>query len=638
MSVIFGIYRSNGIELHERELTDLAVSTEKYASEGTRILVRGPVGMGFQPYRTHDRSTLEAEVATDQCGNMLVLDGRIDNWRELQSQLNLRDNNSCDSAIILSSFSAWGEHCFSRLIGDWAVALWCASERRLYLARDHAGTRTLYCETHGDSVQWSTYLETFATHREEHRLDEGYTAAFLSSGVIGAKTPYKGIGAVLPGHYTVYGMQGLLYTTAHWTCLTTKTIHYSADIEYENHFTALFQQAVSRRTGPGAPIIAHLSGGMDSTSIVCMSDHIRKSESREHELLDTLSYYDDTEPNWDERPFFSIVEARRRKVGIHIETSPLERTFEMPDPHVGRYLLPVADSVTFWQESRLHGYLEPHNYRVILSGTGGDETLGGVPTPLPELADHLATGRVDRLVARAIAWSLARRQPLITTLFETIAFTASLYCPGRNDKSTIPPWLSRQLQERVNDTGRMIEGSTNRIGIRPSALSNARAWWFMLDSLPHLYPPLLERREYRYPYLDRDLVEFLFAIPREQIVAPGRRRYLMRRALRDIVPPEILERRRKAFQLRGIVTLLTQSKAVIHNLFRESIAADMGFIEPNVLESSLELISAGGDSRWSSCLIRTIGFELWLKRSLHGSFKENLEGEAYLHPSAVLGR
>jgi asparagine synthetase B (glutamine-hydrolysing) len=81
-----------------------------------------------------------------------------------------------------------------------------------------------------------------------------------------------------------------------------------------------------------------------------------------------------------------------------------------------------------------------------------------------------------------------------------------------------------------------------------------------METLPHLFPQILSRLEYRYPFLDKDLVSFLFSIPREQIVRPGRRRSLMRRALVGIVPDGILERRRKAFQLRAPLAALQHAR------------------------------------------------------------------------------
>ena len=84
-----------------------------------------------------------------------------------------------------------------------------------------------------------------------------------------------------------------------------------SDAEYEEHFRSVFAQSVRRRLRSDSPILAELSGGMDSSSIVCMADEIISRGQLATPRLDTLSYYDDSEPNWNERPYFSQVEEKR---------------------------------------------------------------------------------------------------------------------------------------------------------------------------------------------------------------------------------------------------------------------------------------------------------------------------------------
>jgi asparagine synthase (glutamine-hydrolysing) len=213
----------------------------------------------------------------------------------------------------------------------------------------------------------------------------------------------------------------------HWGWWPKEEIRFQSDAQYEDHFLSLFRQAVRRRTGPGAPILAHLSGGMDSTSIVCMSDHIRVQDgaSRE-ELIDTVSYYDDSETNWDERPYFEAVERNRGKRGVHLRLPLLSEDLESAP--VG-YLWPGADMATYENEKRLIELTGQKGYRVILAGFGGDELLGGVPDPLPELADFLARGRMLAYLKRAVAWCLTDRTPLVQMTGRVFRFLLRQYLP-----------------------------------------------------------------------------------------------------------------------------------------------------------------------------------------------------------------
>jgi asparagine synthase (glutamine-hydrolysing) len=596
----------------EHELTCLAGSSRCYAPDGTFVHAAGNIGMGFQPYHTTERSHLEAQPATDGRGHLLVFDGRLDNHEDLRRELDMRQLDISDSQLILASFRRWGEACFSRLIGDWAIALWSELDHLLFLARDHAGARTLYFRNTNGGLAWSTYLDHFAAEEDALRVDQQYAASYLGSLPVGDLTPYPGVRAVPPAHHLVIH-DGKITSKAHWKWMLDSRVRYKTDAEYESHFRSLFKKSVERRTVPGSPLVAQLSGGMDSTSIVCMSDHIRRSANPTAELVDTLSFYDDSEPDWNERPYFSLTETRRGKLGIHLDMSCVNRTLKPSDLSQAMYMFPGPDSETLEYERRLQSCLGPKGYRVILSGIGGDELLGGVPSPSPELADYLVAGKFKRLMTQATAWCLANRTPLLHELLNTGAFALDLYRAPHIDRTKTPPWIKPDLRQICIELGRRHIGGSGHFGLLPSAVCNGQAWWITLETLPHLVPSLLTRYEYRYPYLDRELVDFLFSIPRDQLVRPGRRRSLMRRALKGIVPVEILERRRKAFIRRGPLAWLQANKDQIEEMFADSCSVDYGFVDPAALRSALQLTVQGVDVRWRRALMKTVAFELWLR-------------------------
>src|SRR5260370_1454361 len=182
-----------------------------------------------------------------------------------------------------------------------------------------------------------------------------------------------------------------------------------------------------RPIGPGAPVLAQLSGGMDSTAIVCMSDQIHRKNDPNSKILDTVSFYDDSEASLNERPYFSITEAKRGKMGTHLDMAFSQRTFEPYDGTDGIYLIPGADSFSIEQERRFQDAVWRKGYRSVLSGIGGDEVLGGIPDPLPELADYLVSGNVRVLLRQSTAWCLVDRSPLLATLGRTASYAASLY-------------------------------------------------------------------------------------------------------------------------------------------------------------------------------------------------------------------
>jgi len=603
MSVIFGIRALDGRPIERQELDRFARCSERYAPDGTSFRVDGGIGMGFQAYHTHQRSHLESQPIVDEDGSTLTFDGRLDNYRDLCGLLGIPAHESSDSLIVLKAFDRYGDDCFSQFVGDWSLALWCAASNALYLARDHAGTRTLYFEQTTEHILWSTYLETFFVTEKTRALNSDFAASYLACLPLGELTPYKGICAVPPAHFLKLE-QHRIRQVPHWTPLFRDKVAYRTDVEYERHFFSLFRQAVARRTAPGDPVISQLSGGMDSTSIVAMSDFIRAGADAE-DLIDTVSFYDDSEPNWNERPYFTAVERHRGKVGTHIPTLFSERTLDLPD---GGYLLPGADASTAGREERLERSIGPDRYRAVISGVGGDELLGGPINPLPELADCLARGKIAGFLKRATAWCVAERTPILHLLPEVIRFAAKLYFPSGGNAVDCPSWYGSRLQNVVHHLEKRSGGS---VRLLPSSLDGGLMWMSILETQPHRFPGLKVRYEYRYPLLDRDLVDFLLRVPPEQIRRPGNRRSLMRRAMRKIVPIEILERKRKAFPARALSLFSSERRNEINALFRGSRLGAIGYIDE--AKFRVELYRSNFDQ--AKTLMKMIGLELWLRNN-----------------------
>jgi asparagine synthase (glutamine-hydrolysing) len=555
---------------------------------------------------------MDAHPVADLQRNVVSFDGRLDNCEEVAELLGLSASRVTDSQLILSAFERWGEACFSRFVGDWALALWSSAGRTLYLARDHAGARTLYLREDNGTFLWSTYLDTFLACASQLRMSHDYAASYLTGLPVRELTPYEGVRSILPGHYSKIS-NGIVSQHSHWSSLVVSSVRHKGDAEYEQHFLELFKKAVERRTGPGAPILGQLSGGMDSTSVVCMSDYLRRSVDPDAEIVDTVSFYDDSEASFNDSQYFPIVESKRGKVGTHIDIAFSQRTFEPHDIAGGLYLLPGADSFSLVQERRFCNAVWQRGYRSILSGIGGDEVLGGVPVGFPELAGHLLSGEIRKFVSQSLAWSLLDREPLIATLYDTAKYAVHLYTGPRNYQMA-PPWVARSLRERSCEMERRRSASHLLAGVAPHRIDNHLAWWSIMETMPHLFPGILYRPEYRYPFLDKDLVNYLFSIPREQLLRPGQRRSLMRRALRNIVPDEILSRRRKAFQLSGPLRVLEQSQPALEQLFSDAWVGLAGFVDMRELHAALKRTVAG-DPKWWQMILRTIALELWLRAS-----------------------
>jgi len=320
------------------------------------------------------------------------------------------------------------------------------------------------------------------------------------------------------------------------------------------------------------------------------------------QTVETISYYNDSEPNWDERPYFRVVEERRGRAGLHVNADSTQ-------PEIG------SDRPGLWPgnqpKSATADWMSRSGHRVLLSGIGGDEFLGGVPTPIPELEDLLATGRFRDLAHQLKVWALVQRRPWLFLLRDaTTGFLPSTLRPLPKHRRP-PSWLQEAFVKRHRETF-LGDRRWTVFGTLPSFQENLSA----LDGLRRQLAATELRPEYpyetRYPYLDRDLLEFLFAIPRDQLVRPGERRSLMRRALRSIVPDEILDRKRKAYVTKSPLALIARQDEQLTASHDELIVGALGIVAPNVFHGALQDARQGKEVPIVP-LLRALSLERWLR-------------------------
>jgi asparagine synthase (glutamine-hydrolysing) len=617
MNIIFGIWRPQGPPVTRKELESMAVHTRRFAPDGEWYRITPEIGYGVQAQYTHERSRLESQPASDAAGNVLVFDGRLDNYRNLMSELGLTGDITSDSEIILSAYRRWGKDCLVRLIGDWALVLWDARSRTLYLARDHAGTRLLhYFRDASGTLVWATYLDSYLSTASLASLDPVYIASYLGMLPCYGRTPYRDIHAVLPGHLLKVTLQSTS-ASQFWKPGISEPLSCRSFEAYKEEFLHLFQQSVVRRTPPGTPVLAQLSGGMDSTSVVCIADRVRNLSSATPGIkpLDTLSYFDDSDPDWNESPYFTLVEAKRGRIGFHLDISKYRGNFERAADNYAAYLYPGIDDSTIKRDLDLFTIASSGGYRSILSGIGGDEFTGGNVMPTAEIEDLLVRGRLFSSAHRAVAWCLAQRLSLCE-LFGQIASSVfgRLDYVHRDSKRFEIPWLTpiaRQHCETAVHELPLVHFTPLSVGPKTADLSET--WWYTLRTQPHFKPSNVFRWEYRYPYLDRDFLEFLMQLPYEYLAQPGRRRFLMRAALQHIVPEEILERRRKAFLLSGPLGSVRKSAPLLAGLIDRSLLIQSGYVDSIALQNALGKIVSGDDLHWWGHLYRFALMETWLQ-------------------------
>jgi len=301
VSVQFGRWNFDGKPVDRSYLEKANAIISPYGPDGGgSSYSKGNISILYHAFHTTKESRREAQPHVLASRAVITWDGRLDNRAELIRRLtNVLTVHSTDVAIVAAAYEQWGTDCFAMLVGDWALSIWNPTHRSLILAKDPIGTRHLYYSLDKDQVTWSTILDPLVLFAgKTFALCEEYIAGWFTFFPAAHLTPYVGIHSVPPSSSVLF-RPGKHTVRKYWNFNPDKQIRYRTDVEYEEHFRAVFAEAVRCRLRSDSPILAELSGGMDSSSIVCMADTILARGAAETPRLDTVSYYDDSEPNWN---------------------------------------------------------------------------------------------------------------------------------------------------------------------------------------------------------------------------------------------------------------------------------------------------------------------------------------------------
>ena len=617
MSVQFGRWNFDGKPVAPEYVERVNASLAPYGPDGKQMYWKEGVAILFHSFHTTKESRRETQPHVLPSGSVISWDGRLDNRKGLLSQL--RDSLTADStdvAIAAAAYDRWGQDCFGKLIGDWALSIWSPVSRTLLLAKDPIGTKHLYYWLDDEQITWSTILDPIVRFAGKNfTLNKEYIAGWLSTSPAVHLTPCVGIHSLPPSSAALL-RPGKHTVSKYWDFDPGKRIRYRTDAEYEEHFRALFTQAVERKLRSDAPVLSELSGGRDSSSIVCMADVAIARSQAECPRLDTISYFDDSEPNWNERPYFEKVEKKRGRPGWHIDVNAPEpkQSFEPQQPSS------QSLGKRFVATPGYDGRTSPHvakcfaaqGNRVLLSGIGGDEVMGGVPTPAPELEDLLARARFREFAHQVKLWALELRKPWIHLFWEAARNFLPLALVGVPEHCRPAPWLQPSFVKRYRAALMGYPSRTKLFGPLPTFQACIATLNVLQKQLARTALPFAPTYERRYPFLDRDLLEFLFAIPREQLVRPHQRRSLMRRALAGIVPEEILNRKTKGFVSRRPMVAVSQDSADLTESAQDMLSVSLGIVDSQRLLDTLQKARRGEEIQ-TVTVRSTMCIEGWLK-------------------------
>jgi asparagine synthase (glutamine-hydrolysing) len=562
---------------------------------GHRVIVAGAGGVIGAAGPSPAFSTSEGVA-------LLAGDLRLDNAADLRATLGLPPD-APGAVIVIEAFARWGERFAAHLAGDFALVLLDRRERRLVAVRDPLGIRPLYYREGTTHVRAASELGALVEPGDAP--DEGFLAEVLAGDVADTEgTPYLSVRRLPAGHVLV-ASGGQLRVTRYWE--PPREQHDGSLADHAERFRAVFDEAVRARVEGQARVGVHLSGGLDSASVlgaICAGGDAAP-------VAAALRF---PWPEADEGEWIGMA-ARRWSLEPLVVMPPVDpaahdlasiaSTAGLPD-------LPT-DGPLF---RGLHEALRTSGVSVVLTGLGGDQWWSG---EMAHMADLLRRGRIGALrrwraagdaIGEDVAWSwhdFAHNG--IVPLVPRFARRAARMIR----KAPLPPWISRGLAARVDLRGRL----RRRPDTRGAPSESWRRMRWRLDSGEDALSKEAADRgaaaagiDLRHPFYDRRLVELAFATPEAARIGPERNRAAMREAMATRLAPETAARVTKADISRVLVEAARAGDVRPH--LEVPMLAELGWVEPAEVAALADRVLSSGDATAALLLWRVIGVEAWL--------------------------
>jgi asparagine synthase (glutamine-hydrolysing) len=504
-----------------------------------------------------DLSPSGRQPMTDEKGNFwIVFNGEIYNYIELREELksfgfNFRTHS--DTEVILKAYEHWGEGCLNKFNGMFSFALWDVKEKRLFCARDRMGVKPFYYYVDKDRFVFASEIKAFLEVDIERNANEQIVYDYLSQGLIDHTddTFFYGIKQLSPAHYLVLS-EGKVDIRRWWDIEDNKLTDLSDD-EYARRFYELFEDSIRLRLRSDVPIGTCLSGGLDSSSIVCIANKLMFQGDYHREIVGDRqrtfsSCFEDRK--YDERVFIEEVIQKTNARSYYIFPEGKE-LFDLIPKVIWHQDEPFGSTSIFaqWHVMKL---ARENGVKVLLDGQGADELLAGYHgyfgTYYVDLARSL---HILRLFAELYFYKKIHKkfQPMIFASVARAILPDSLIAVLRkmpairnaSKQATIGNvWIDRDFEKVYRREYTFKEKFK-------SSLKNQLYSLFMYSSLPALLHyedrnSMAFSIEARVPFLDYRLVEYIFSLPSEQKIRSAMTKVALRNAMKGILPEKVRTR------------------------------------------------------------------------------------------------
>lgn len=512
--------------------------------------IDGAVGLGFRRLAILDlMPSGHQPMVSDDGRIVLVFNGEIYNYIELRQDLTKAGysfRSSGDTEVLLTAIRHWGKDCLSRLNGMWAFIAYDRERRRLFGARDRFGVKPLFVARQAEQVLFASEIKAIrASGLYRGGINWPVASRFLVEGHLDDSLDsfYEGIVSIPPG--AAFEVEADL-SWRQWQYWDLSTLAAPAVADPPGVFAELFEDAVRMRMRSDVPVGVCLSGGLDSTSIICAaSRHRAGNAAGASQPMQAFCYM---AKEFDETRYINDTLAmtgaqlRQLQTSAHSLWESLRRMLWYQDEPVH-----TMTAVVGYQLMHL---VAQHGIRVVLNGQGADETSGGYFSFFPDYwQELLRDGHWGRAKAEVDAYAKVHgghaRQYLKESALSALAATL-------HQSSFYRSWSDRRYRDRLlshewyeGDLLTQIPLAQRGRGAR--TLNETLQQSVSRSPLP-LYLRIEDRNsmahsvEARLPFLDYRLVSMLFGLPPEWKVRGPWNKYVLREAMRGRIPESVRAR------------------------------------------------------------------------------------------------
>ena len=576
------------------------------------------VGLGHRRLSIIDINGGKQPMTKRDSDHWITYNGEIYNYIELRRELesdgvNVETNS--DTEILLEICRHHGVPGLSKLNGMFAFALWDENKRTLFAARDRLGIKPFYYTDLGYGVAFASEIKSLLAHPDVNpMLDEHAFQDYIDlQYCLGDKTLFKGIKRLLPGSYILWKDEKL-QSYSYWD------LHFGVENTNDDNsefLSELITDAVRLRLRSDVPVGSHLSGGLDSSAISCVAAGLLDSP------LKVFTGGFDASERYDESKYAKTVAQKisAEYYQIFPNASDLEQTFDDMVFHLDE---PVAGAAVFPQY--FLSKLAAKHVKVVLGGQGGDELFCGYTRYLIGYLEQCLQNAIYGNAPLVGNWTLTDIEPHLSYLG---GFEPTMQKLFSSDMFADPSDRYYRLLQRSEDmdgilkTGDLLDSNYSTKESfrsefnRPESKDLIDRMMYVdlknhLQSLLHLEDrtSMAASLESRLPLLDYRIVEFATAQSSASRFSGGRPKSLLRKAVSNIVPQEILNRKDKmGFPVPIFEWFSGELKPFVEGVLLGEETRKRGFFDMNQLEKSVRSEKPFGRTVWG-----LLSLELWFRR------------------------